>query len=135
MTSLKGSLTEANLKAALVGESLTNRRYLYFAQRADVEGHGSVAALFRSTAEGETGHAFGHLDYLEALGDPVTGLPIGSTADNLKASVVGETTEANGMYPAMAKTAREEGIRGNRRLVRDAGQGRKIPRQPFPESA
>ncbi|MBF0094634.1 MAG: rubrerythrin [Alphaproteobacteria bacterium] len=110
MSTLKGSRTEANLKAALVGEALANRRYLFFAQRADIEGHGSVAALFRATAEGETGHALGHLGYLEALGDPVTGLPIGSTADNLQAAVVGETQEYSGMYPEMAKAAREEGF-------------------------
>src|ERR1700761_2218443 len=74
---LKGSQTEANLKAAFAGESQANRRYLYFAQKADIEGHNDVAAVFRSTAEGETGHAHGHLEYLEESGDPATGLPIG----------------------------------------------------------
>ena len=83
--SLKGSKTEENLKAAFAGESQANRRYLYFASKADVEGYNDVAAVFRSTAEGETGHAHGHLEYLEAVGDPATGLPIGGTADNLKA--------------------------------------------------
>ena len=80
---LKGSKTEDNLKAAFAGESQANRRYLYFAQKADIEGHNDVAAVFRSTAEGETGHAHGHLEYLEETGDPATGLPIGGTADNL----------------------------------------------------
>ena len=70
MAALKGSKTEDNLKAAFAGESQANRRYLYFAQKADVEGHNDVAAVFRSTAEGETGHAHGHLEYLEASGDP-----------------------------------------------------------------
>ena len=107
---LKGSATEANLKAAFAGESQANRRYLYFAQKADIEGHNDVAAVFRSTAEGETGHAHGHLEYLEASGDPATGLPIGSTADNLKASIAGETHEYTDMYPGMAKTARDEGF-------------------------
>jgi len=107
---LKGSQTEENLKAAFAGESQANRRYLYFAQKADVEGYNDVAAVFRSTAEGETGHAHGHLEYLEECGDPATGEPIGSTSDNLKASIAGETHEYTDMYPGMAKTAREEGF-------------------------
>jgi len=110
MAELKGSKTETNLKEAFAGESQANRRYLYFAQQADVEGYNDVAALFRSTAEGETGHAFGHLEYLEEVGDPATGLPIGNTRDNLKAAVAGETYEYTDMYPGMAKTAREEGF-------------------------
>ena len=109
MAALKGSKTEENLKAAFAGESQANRRYLYFANKADVEGQNDVAALFRSTAEGETGHAHGHLEWLEQVGDPATGLPIGSTRDNLKAAVAGETHEYTDMYPGMAKTARQEG--------------------------
>ena len=108
---LKGSKTEGNLKAAFAGESQANRRYLYFAGKADVEGFNDVAAVFRSTAEGETGHAHGHLDYLKDVGDPATGLPIGPTADNLKAAIAGETHEYTDMYPGMAKTARDEGFR------------------------
>ena len=108
--SLKGSKTEQNLKDAFAGESQANRRYLYFANKADVEGQNDVAMLFRSTAEGETGHAHGHLEFLEAVGDPATGLPIGPTRDNLKAAVAGETHEYTDMYPGMAKTAREEGF-------------------------
>jgi rubrerythrin len=107
---LKGTKTEDNLKHAFAGESQANRRYLYFAQKADVEGYNDVSALFRSTAEGETGHAHGHLEYLEEVGDPATGLPIGGTSDNLKAAVAGETYEYTDMYPGMAKTAREEGF-------------------------
>ena len=87
--SLKGTRTEQNLKDAFAGESQANRRYLYFAQRADVEGYNDVAVVFRSTAEGETGHAHGHLEYLEEAGDPATGLPIGGTSDNLKAAIAG----------------------------------------------
>jgi len=105
---LKGSKTEQNLKDAFAGESQANRRYLYFAGKADVEGYNDVAALFRSTAEGETGHAHGHLDYLQAVGDPATGMPIGGTAENLQAAVAGETHEYTDMYPGMAKSAREE---------------------------
>ena len=105
---LKGSHTEQNLKDAFAGESQANRRYLYFASKADVEGYNDVAVVFRSTAEGETGHAHGHLEYLEAVGDPATGLPIGTTGNNLKAAIAGETHEYTDMYPGMAKMAREE---------------------------
>ena len=70
---LKGSRTEENLKAAFASEAQANRRYLYFANKADIEGQNDVSALFRSTAEGETGHAHGHLDYLAEVGDPATG--------------------------------------------------------------
>ena len=66
--------------------------------------------VFRSTAEGETGHAHGHLEFLESVGDPATGLPIGKTSDNLKAAVAGETHEYTDMYPGMARSAREEGF-------------------------
>jgi rubrerythrin len=107
---LKNSKTHENLKAAFAGESQANRRYLYFAAKADVEGQNDVSAVFRSTAEGETGHAHGHLEYLEACGDPVTGLPIGKTRENLKSAIAGETHEYTDMYPGMAKTARQEGF-------------------------
>ena len=107
---LKGSRTEQHLKDAFAGESQANRRYLYFANKADIEGHPDVAALFRSTAEGETGHAHGHLEYLEAVGDPATGLPIGPTKANLASAVAGETHEYTDMYPGMAKDARTEGF-------------------------
>ena len=110
MANLKGSKTEGNLKAAFAGESQANRRYLYFAQKADVEGYNDVATVFRSTAEGETGHAHGHLEFLEISGDPATGLPIGETTANLKAAIAGETHEYTDMYPGMARTAREEGF-------------------------
>ena len=109
MPALKNTKTWENLKEAFAGESQANRRYLYFAQKADVEGHNDVAAVFRSTAEGETGHAFGHLEYLEVVGDPATGQPIGDSKLNLKAAVAGETHEYTDMYPGMAKTARDEG--------------------------
>lgn len=110
MSSLKNSKTWDNLKEAFAGESQANRRYLYFAQKADVEGHADVAAVFRSTAEGETGHAHGHLEFMEEVGDPVTNTPIGSTEDNLQAAIIGETHEYTDMYPGMARTAREEGF-------------------------
>ena len=108
MASLKGSKTHDNLKDAFAGESQANRRYLYFAKQADIEGYPEVGGLFRDTAEAETGHAHGHLDYLKQAGDPATGKPIGATDKNLAAAVAGETYEYTEMYPGMAKTARGE---------------------------
>jgi rubrerythrin len=110
MAELKGSKTHQNLKDAFAGESQANRRYLYFAKIADVEGYPEVAGNFRETAEGETGHAHGHLDYLKKVGDPATGLPMGDTDDNLRSAIAGETHEYTDMYPGMAKTARGEGF-------------------------
>jgi rubrerythrin len=110
MADLKGSKTHQNLKDAFAGESQANRRYLYFAKVADVEGYPEVAGNFRETAEGETGHAHGHLDYLKKVGDPATDLPIGPTEENLKSAIAGETHEYTDMYPGMAKTARDEGF-------------------------
>ena len=107
---LAGTKTEDNLKAAFAGESQANRRYLFFAQKADVEGYNDTAAVFRSTAEGETGHAFGHLEYLSETGDPATGEPSGDTGSSLKAAIDGETHEYTDMYPGMARTARDEGF-------------------------
>ena len=107
---LADSETLENLKAAFAGESQANRRYLYFAKVADVEGYPDIAGNFRDTAEGETGHAHGHLDYIKTVGDPATGLPIGDTMENLAAAVAGETHEYTEMYPGMASTARDEGF-------------------------
>lgn len=107
---LGGTKTHENLKEAFAGESQANRRYLYFAKQADVEGHTDIAGLFRDTAEGETGHAHGHLEYLRAVGDPATGRPIGTTRQNLQAAVAGETYEYSEMYPGFARTARDEGF-------------------------
>ena len=110
MADLKGTKTENNLKEAFAGESQANRRYLYFAQKADVEGHPDVAALFRSVAEGETGHAYGHFDFLAEVGDPATGEHVGSTENNLKSAIAGETYEYTEMYPGFSKIARDEGF-------------------------
>ena len=110
MAELKGSKTHQNLKDAFAGESMANRRYLFFAKQADVEGYPDIAGQFRDTAEGETGHAHGHLEYMKKIGDPATDLPIGDTEANLKAAVAGETHEYTDMYPGMAKTARDEGF-------------------------
>ncbi len=139
MPALKDSKTEENLKEAFAGESQANRRYLYFAQKADVEGYPDVAALFRSVAEGETGHAFGHFDFLREVGDPVTGVPVGPTEDNLKSAVEGETYEYSEMYPGFARTARDEGFEeiaewfetlARRRRAMPAGSARDWLRSP-----
>jgi rubrerythrin len=108
--SLAGTKSHENLKHAFAGESQANRRYLYFARVADIEGYPDVGGLFRDTSEAETGHAFGHLDFLKEVGDPCTGVAIGTTAKNLKSAVEGETYEYTEMYPGFAKTAREEGL-------------------------
>ena len=110
MPKLEGTKTHDNLKTAFAGESQANRRYLYFAQKADVEGYPDISALFRSVAEGETGHAFGHFDFLAAAGDPVTDQPVGATEDNLRSAIHGETYEYTEMYPGFARMARDEGF-------------------------
>lgn len=110
MAELSGSKTHENLKEAFSGEAQANRRYIYFSRIADIEGHPDIAGLFRDTAEGETGHALGHLEFLKQVGDPATGLPIGETAENLKTAIAAETQESDDMYPEMARVAREEGF-------------------------
>ena len=109
---LKGTITEQSLKDAFAGESKANRRYLYFANMADIAGAQDVASVFRHTAEGETGHAHGHMEYLIAggSGDPETGLPAGDVAQALESAIAGETHEYTDMYPGMAKAARDEGF-------------------------
>ena len=110
--SVKGSKTEQSLKEAFAGESQANRRYLYFANQADIAGANDVAAVFRSTAEGETGHAHGHMEYLitGGAGEPGTGMPAKTVAEALQAAIAGETHEYTDMYPGMARDARDEGF-------------------------
>ena len=135
MKNLKGTKTHDNLKAAFAGESQANRRYLYFANKADVEGQNDVSALFRSTAEGETGHAHGHLEYLAQVGDPATDLPIGSSRDNLKSAVAGETHEYTDMYPGMAKARATNGSMrsptGSKRWRRPSGRMPTASKRPW----
>lgn len=107
----KNSKTLENLKAAFAGESQANRRYIYFSKQADVEGLADVSSSFQRIADGETSHAFGHFDMIlkHGGGDPVTDLPVGTTAENLKSAIAGEEYEFSEMYPGFAKIAREEG--------------------------
>ena len=94
------SKTEQNLKDAFAGESQANRKYLAFAKKADADGYHGAAALFRAAAEAETIHAHAHLKVLDG---------IGSTVDNLKEAVAGETHEFTSMYPEMIEDAKAEG--------------------------
>ena len=109
---LNGSKTAQHLKDAFAGESMANRRYLYFANMPDIEGAPEVASIFRHTAEGETGHAHGHMEYLlkGGAGDPATGEQVSSVAEALHSAIEGETHEYTDMYPGMAKDARDEGF-------------------------
>ncbi len=88
--SLKNTKSLDNLKEAFAGESQANRRYLYFARVADVEGFPDIAGLFKDTADAKTGHAFGHLDFLKEVGDPATGEPMGSRTRSINAAKNGE---------------------------------------------
>jgi rubrerythrin len=97
--------TDSNLKDAFAGESQANRKYLAFARKAEQEGFSNVARLFRTAAEAETIHALGHFG---AMGG------VGSTADNLRAAVAGETYEYTEMYPPMLQQAIADDHRGKR---------------------
>jgi rubrerythrin len=99
------SNTDSDLKEAFAGESQANRKYLAFARRAEQEGFANVARLFRTAAEAETIHAFGHLQSLDG---------IGTTAENLEAAVAGETYEYEQMYPPMLERAEAAGHRAKR---------------------
>lgn len=96
---------EANLKEAFAGESQANRKYVAFARRAEQDGFPGIARLFRTAAEAETIHALGHLAAMDG---------IGSTADNLRAAIQGETYEFTEMYPPMLQQAEAEGHRAKR---------------------
>ena len=112
MRDLKGTKTAENLKHAFCGEAMANWRYLYFARRADEEGYPEISVLLRSVAEGETAHAFGHLDFIRQGGieDPATNKPIRTLEEMLQSAIEGETYEWTQMYPGYAKVAREEGF-------------------------
>ena len=109
-TNLQGNTSWENVKTAFAREALVNRRYLYFARRADLEGHADLGGMFRDIAEAETAHAFGHLDFLMPMGDPVTGEAMGDTFANLRSAIVGEMNDGNDVYPGFAKVARSEGF-------------------------
>jgi rubrerythrin len=91
--------TEDNVQEAFGGEGKANRRYVFFAEKAEKEGYPQVAKLFRAVAEAETVHARNHMNAIDA---------IGTTKDNLLAASMGEQMEFTGMYPAFIEKAREE---------------------------
>jgi len=99
------SNTEKALQEAFAGESKANQKYRAFAKKAEKEGFANIARLFRTTAEAERIHAEGHLGALEQ---------IGSTAENLKAAIEGETYEHTEMYPPMLAEAEAEGHKAKR---------------------
>lgn len=117
MAEVEGSKTGKDLKEAFGGESQANRRYLGFAREADEEGFAQVAKLFRAAAEAETVHALAHL---RAMGG------IGSTEDNLREAVGGETYEFKSMYPGMIADAQEEGFKKAERSFDYANQVEEI---------
>ena len=133
MAELKGTKTHSNLKDAFAGESQANRRYLYFAKVADVEGHPDLAGLFRDTAEGETGHAHGHLDYLKRVGDPATGEPIGDTHEEPQGVDRRRDLRVHADVPGLREDRARRGLRRDRRVVRDPGPRRAFARRPLPE--
>ena len=93
------SSTQENLQSAFAGESQANRRYLFFAEKAEGEGHPQIARLFRAGAESETVHARNHLEAMAG---------IGSTKDNLKEAIQGENYEFTKMYPGFIEQAESE---------------------------
>ncbi len=92
--------TLQNLMAAFAGESQANRKYLAYSKKAEAEGNINAAKLFKAAADAETLHAHKHFE---------TAGKVGSTSDNLKDAVKGETYEYKSMYPEFLKTAEEEG--------------------------
>ncbi len=99
--------TAENLKTAFAGESQANRKYLAYASKAEKEGYPQIGKLFRAAAEAETIHALAHLQNLGG---------VGSTLDNLKDAIAGETHEFTTMYPPMVAQAEQEGHRGKTML-------------------
>jgi rubrerythrin len=111
------SKSEQNLKDAFAGESQANRKYLAFAEKADKEGYSQAARLFRAAAAAETVHAHSHLRALKG---------VGSTADNLKEAITGETYEFQSMYPPMIDGAKEEGHKAAERSFTYANAVEKV---------
>jgi rubrerythrin len=117
--------TNDNLKAAFAGESQANRKYLAFAKKADDEGYPQIAKLFRAAATAETVHAHNHLGVLDG---------IGSTAENLKEAINGETFEFTKMYPGFISEADSEGAKKARWSFNVANQVEQIHAGLFQEA-
>jgi rubrerythrin len=116
--------TNENLAVAFAGESQANRKYLAFARAAEKEGHPQIARLFRAAADAETIHALAHLTNMGG---------VGSTLENLKAAVAGETYEYTEMYPPMVEQARKEGHKG-KVMLGFANEAEKVHARLFREA-
>ena len=112
-----GSNTDGNLQEAFAGESQANRKYLFFAEKADKEGYPQVARLFRAAADAETVHARNHLNVLNG---------VGSTEENLTAAAEGEHHEFTSMYPPFIEEAEKEGNAKAKRTFDYANEVEKI---------
>jgi len=119
------SNTEENLQAAFAGESQANRRYLFFADKAEREGHPQVARLFRAVAEAETIHARNHFAAMDG---------VGSTKDNLVASAMGEHYEFTRMYPPFIEQAESEGNKRAQTSFNYANEVEQIHHKHFEEA-
>ncbi len=115
---------EKNLQEAFAGESQANRRYLFFADRADKEGHTQIARLFRAAAEAETVHARNHFAAMDG---------VGSTKDNLLAAVIGEHHEFTRMYPPFIEQAESENNKRAQRTFEYANEVEQIHHRLFEE--
>jgi rubrerythrin len=117
--------TEGNLQAAFAGESQANRRYLFFAEKAEKEGHTQIARLFRAAAEAETVHACNHYNAMDG---------IGSTRDNLLTGVTGEHYEFTRMYPPFIAEAEAENNKRAQTAFEQANEVEQIHHNLFSET-
>ncbi|MDT8070281.1 MAG: ferritin family protein [Terriglobia bacterium] len=103
--------TLANLQTAFNGESNAHARYLAFSKKADAEGYGEVASLFRAAARAEEIHANNHAAVIKKLGGKpeakIETPAVKTTKENLEAAIKGETYERDSMYPEFLKQARQ----------------------------
>ena len=116
--------TQENLSVAFAGESQANRKYLAFAQAAEKEGYAQIARLFRAAADAETIHAHAHLRNMGG---------VGTTLENLKSAVAGETYEYTEMYPPMVEQAKAEGHRA-KTMLGFANEAEKVHARLFAEA-
>jgi rubrerythrin len=110
MENIEGTKTLDNLKMVFAGEAQASIRYLYFARKADLDGYPEVASVFREVAEGETGHAFGNIEYTDEKDPMFPNTSSGETRKNLTYAMTNESNDFIQLYPGFAKIAREEGL-------------------------
>lgn len=107
---LRDTRTHENLRAAFSVDSQAVRMWEYFGRIAEIEGYPDVARTFRELAESQAVNAHGHLDFLMRAGEPIVGLPLGDTVQNVRAAVAVQQHDATDLLPEMARTARAEGF-------------------------